>query len=175
MVSTLEASLGSNGARIRRKVSNSTPRKNLWLLISSADTRPSRFSELQTRLVHTKLDCQLKREQSGVFIPSNEIFGFRSKLNILREVEIRTPGDNLSICVMGIFGTERRPSDLTFEHDRTETPPIAIIGITMSTENFWSNIIGCTNSRVSHDSSRLSPVIDNASVANCEVDLVKID
>jgi len=49
-VSTLDVSLGSNGARILLSVSNGTPRKKGWFLISSADTRPRRFSELQIRL-----------------------------------------------------------------------------------------------------------------------------
>lgn len=49
-MSTLDVSLGSNGARILLSVSNGTPRKKGWFLISSADTRPRRFSELQIRL-----------------------------------------------------------------------------------------------------------------------------
>jgi hypothetical protein len=46
----LDVRRGSNGARIRRRLSNSTPRKKEWLLISCAPPRPSRFSELQIRL-----------------------------------------------------------------------------------------------------------------------------
>lgn len=50
VVSMAEVRRGSNGARILRKLSNSTPRKKEWLLISWAPPRPRRFSELQIRL-----------------------------------------------------------------------------------------------------------------------------
>ena len=44
----------------------------------------------------------------------------------------------------------------------------------MATEDLGSNIIGGANSRICHDSSRLSPVIDCATIADSEVDLVEI-
>ncbi len=50
VVSMLDVRRGSKGARMRRKLSNSTPRKKEWLLISWAPPRPRRFSVLQIRL-----------------------------------------------------------------------------------------------------------------------------
>ena len=42
----------------------------------------------------------------------------------------------------------------------------------MTSENFGSNIIWCTDSRVGHQTSRASPVIDLGTVANRQVNLV---
>lgn len=61
VVSMADVNRGSNGARIRRRLSNSTPRKNEWFLISCAPPRPSRASVLQMRLaVGTKLALLIK-------------------------------------------------------------------------------------------------------------------
>ena len=142
-MSTLDASLGSKGARIRRNPSKSTPRKNLCALISSAPPRPRRFSVLQTRLgkqLALCADILLYR-----FIPSNQIFSFRAQLNIFWEVKGLAPVNNLAVRIMSIFSTERWPSNLAFEHDRTQAPPIAILTIAMAAEDFWSNIIRSTN------------------------------
>jgi hypothetical protein len=45
----------------------------------------------------------------------------------------------------------------------------------MTTEDFRSNVVRSTNGGISHDSTRLSPIIDDASIAYSEVDLVKVD
>ena len=50
VVSTLDVRRGSKGARMRRRLSKSTPRKKAWALISWAPPRPIRFSLLQIRL-----------------------------------------------------------------------------------------------------------------------------
>jgi hypothetical protein len=86
-----------------------------------------------------------------------------------------TPVDDLSIRIMSILSTERRPADLTFKHDGTQAPPIAVLSLTMTAEDFGGNVVRSANSRVGHKSTRLSPVIDNTSVTNSEIDLIKID
>jgi hypothetical protein len=45
----------------------------------------------------------------------------------------------------------------------------------VSTENFGSDIIRCADSRVRHDTSRSTPVVNDSSVANRQVDLVEIN
>lgn len=107
-------------------------------------------------------------------IPPNQIFSFRPQLNVFREVKRLPPIDDLSVGIMGILGTERGPTDLTFKHDCTKRPPVTILSIAMATENLRSDVIWSTNSGVRHNSSRLSPVIDDPSITNSEIDLVEI-
>ena len=85
------------------------------------------------------------------------------------------PVDDLTVGVVSILSTERGPSNLALEHDRTQAPPITILTVTMTTEDFRSNVVRSTNGGISHDSTRLSPIIDDASIAYSEVDLVKVD
>jgi hypothetical protein len=108
-------------------------------------------------------------------LPSNEVLGLRSKLNVLRKVKSLAPVDNLAICVMCFLGAERRPTNLTFEHDRAQTPPITVERITIAAEDLGSYVVRCANGRVRHDTTRLSPVIDRTTIADRQVDLVKVD
>jgi hypothetical protein len=85
------------------------------------------------------------------------------------------PVDDLTVGVVSILSTERRPSNLALEHDCTQAPPITILTVTMTTKDFRSNVVRSTNRGISHDSTRLSPIIDDASIAYSEVDLVQID
>lgn len=64
---------------------------------------------------------------------------------------------------------------MTFEHNRTETPPVTIVRVAVTAENFRSNVVGSTNSGISHESSGLSPIIDDTTIANSKVDLIKVD
>ena len=75
---------------------------------------------------------------------------------------------------MGIFSTERGPSNLTLKHNRAKTPPVTVMRVAMTAEDLRGNVVWSTNSRISHESSGLSPVIDNATVADSEVDLVEV-
>lgn len=113
--------------------------------------------------------------EKGTYIPSNEILCFWAKLNILREVEGLSPVDNLSVGIMGIFGTERRPADLTFKHDRTQTPPVTVCRVTSTGENFRRNVVRSTNCGIGHNTTRFSPIVDNASIADSQVNLVEAD
>jgi hypothetical protein len=45
----------------------------------------------------------------------------------------------------------------------------------MTSEDLWSNVVGSSNSGVSHNSTRLSPIVDSTSVADGKVDLVEVD
>jgi hypothetical protein len=76
---------------------------------------------------------------------------------------------------MGIFSTEGGPADLTLKHDRAKTPPVTVMRVAVTTENLGGDVIGSTNSRVGHKPSGFSPVIDDTTVADSEVDLVKIN
>jgi hypothetical protein len=75
---------------------------------------------------------------------------------------------------MSIFSAEWRPSNLTFKHDRTQTPPITVLAVAMTTEDFRGNIIGSTDSGIRHDSPRLSPVINDTPVTYSKVDLIEV-
>ena len=45
----------------------------------------------------------------------------------------------------------------------------------MSTKNFRGNIIRCTDSGVCHNTSRSTPVVNDSSVADRQVDLVQVN
>jgi hypothetical protein len=45
----------------------------------------------------------------------------------------------------------------------------------MTTKDFRGNVVRSTNGGISHDSTRLSPIIDDTSIAYSEVDLVQVD
>lgn len=45
----------------------------------------------------------------------------------------------------------------------------------MSTENFGGNIIRCTDSGVCHNTPRSTPVVNDSSVADRQIDLVEIN
>lgn len=107
-------------------------------------------------------------------IPSDQVFRLGTQLDVLREIERLPPVDNLAVCIMCILSTEGGPSNLTFEHDRTQTPPITVLSIAMTTEDFWGYVIRSTDSRIGHDSPGFSPVIDDTSIADCQVDLVQV-
>lgn len=83
-------------------------------------------------------------------IPSDKMLGFGAELNIIGKVESVAPIYNLPIRIVWIIGAERRPSDQTLEHDRSQTPPIAIESIPVSTKDFGGNIIWRTDGRVGH-------------------------
>lgn len=63
------------------------------------------------------------------------------------------------------------------EHDSTDGPPIACERVSLSAEDFRSDVVRGTNSRVGENSTiRFSPCLGNApTIANGEIDLVKIN
>lgn len=108
-------------------------------------------------------------------LPSDEVLRLGSKLDIVGEVKGCAPVDNLSVGVRCLFGAERWPSDLAFKHNGSQTPPVTVVRVTMPTENFRSNIIGCTDGGVCHNTSRSTPVVNDSSVADRQIDLVEIN
>lgn len=113
--------------------------------------------------------------EKGTEIPSDQILCLWAKLNILGEVEGLAPVDDLSVCIMGIFGTERWPPNLTFKHDRAQTPPVTVCRVSSTSEDFRRNVVGSTNCRIGHNTTRLSPIVDNTPIAYSQVDLVEVD
>lgn len=74
---------------------------------------------------------------------------------------------------MRIVCAEWRPSDHTLIHDRAQTPPVATEGVALPTKDLGRDVIGCADSRVCHDSPRFPPVVDLASIADRQIDLVE--
>lgn len=99
-------------------------------------------------------------------LPSNQILRLGAQLDVLGKVERLSPVHDLPVGIVCVLSTERWPSNLTFKHDRTQTPPIAVLGVSMTAENFRRNVIRGTNRRVSHHSPRLSPIVDDTSVTD---------
>ena len=84
---------------------------------------------------------------------ANEITGSISQRNVLRKVERLAPIDDLTICVVRIFGTERGPADQTLEHDGSNRPPVTAECVAFAGEDLGRNVIGRSNGRVGHDST----------------------
>lgn len=83
------------------------------------------------------------------------------------------PVHNLAVSIMAVLGAEGGPSDKTLKHDSSKRPPIAIVCVTVAGEDFRSDIVRGTDSRVCHQPAGASPVIDLRSVADSQVNLVK--
>lgn len=106
-------------------------------------------------------------------LPPDEMLRVTAEYYVLREVQCVLPIDDLTIRIMRVLRTERRPTDKAFEHDRSDGPPVATEGIALTTEDLRCNVVGRPYGRVGHDTARFAPSIDLATVADGEVDLVK--
>lgn len=93
---------------------------------------------------------------------------------IFREIQRLPPIDNLSVGVMGILSTERRPADQTFKHDSSNRPPVTAEGVALASEDLRGDVVGCANGRIGDATARLTPCID-LSTAHSEIDLIERD
>lgn len=98
-----------------------------------------------------------------------------TQCNIIREVQRLSPVDNFPISVMTVLSAERRPTDEALEHDGSQRPPIAIKRVALAGEDFGGDVVRGSDSRVSHDPTGFSPVVDLRPVAHSEVDLINGD
>src|SRR5688572_17201712 len=141
VVSMLEVRRGSNGARMRRRLSKSTPRKKAWFLISWAPSLPRRFSVLHTMLLINvsviPLLCLVVGNEIGLEsdIPPDQVLGLDTQSDIIGEVQSLSPVHDLTVRVVAVLGAERRPANKALEHNRSEGPPIAVERVTMASEN----------------------------------------
>lgn len=106
---------------------------------------------------------------------ADEIFCLRRQYDLLREVQLCLPVDNLPVRLVSVLRAEGRPSNKTFKHDSSERPPIAFLAITVVEEDFRRDIIRCTDSRVSHEPPGLTPCINLVPVGDGQVDSVDHD
>ncbi len=81
------------------------------------------------------------------------------------------PIHNLSIGVMGIFGTEGRPADQALKHDGSNRPPVTAEGIALTSEDLGGDIVRRTNGGVGDATTRLAPCVD-LSAAHGEIYLI---
>lgn len=95
-----------------------------------------------------------------------------SQNDVVGEVQRLSPVDNLPIGIMTAFSAEGGPSHKTLEHDGSQGPPIAVERVTMAGEDLRGDVVGSTDRRVGHDSTRFAPVIDLRSVRDRQVDLI---
>lgn len=93
-------------------------------------------------------------------IPSNEMLGFTRQSKFLREVKTLPPVHNLTVGIGSVFSAEWRPSNETLEHNGTDRPPIAQVGVPLTIEDFGSNVVWCSDGRVCHGTARLPPGVD---------------
>jgi hypothetical protein len=62
-------------------------------------------------------------------------------MNIIREEQVLLPSHDLPVRVMCVLGTEWGVSDETFEHDRSQGPPIARLVVTLLLEDLGGDVI----------------------------------
>lgn len=110
-----------------------------------------------------------------VEVPSDQILSLGTQLDVIREVESLAPVNNLPVSIMGILSTERGPADLAFKHNSTQAPPVTVLSVAVATEDLRRDVVGRANRGVGHKPTRLTPVVNDTSVANCEIDLIKVD
>lgn len=67
---------------------------------------------------------------------------------------------------MGFFGTERWPSDKTFEHNGAHRPPIAAKVVSKAAKDLGRDVVWSAHGRVGQLSTGLSPRIDLRAVAD---------
>jgi hypothetical protein len=94
--------------------------------------------------------CQLRvmARQHTRNSPPNEVFCLGTQLLVWWEMQVSWPVNNLTVCVVWLFGAERRPADKALEHDGAHGPPIAAEVVSLSTEDLWRYVVGSTHSRV---------------------------
>lgn len=97
-------------------------------------------------------------------IPSNEMLGFTRKSKFFREVKTLPPVHNLTVGIGSVLSAEWWPSNETLEHNGTNRPPIAQVGVPLAVEDFGSNVIWCSDGRVRHGTARLPPGVDLSTV-----------
>lgn len=100
----------------------------------------------------------------------NEILGFRAQQDLLREIQLGLPVHDLPVGLVGILGTERRPSNEALEHDCTQTPPVAFLTVTRMEEYLRCNIIRGTHCGVRHQAAGSPPGVNLVTVRYGEVD-----
>lgn len=108
-------------------------------------------------------------------IPANEVLGLGSELVIWREVQVTTPLDNLSVRVVRFLGAEWWPADETFEHDSTNTPPIAALVIASATKDLRCNVVWSTDSREGKLTTGFTPSVNLLTIRHGQLDLVDAD
>ena len=101
------------------------------------------------------------------------MFGTAAELDIIRKIEGLAPVDDFFISLPAVFGAERGPSNQAFEHDGTQAPPVTAEGVALPNEDFRRDVIGCTDRRVSHNTTRFAPHVDLRAVADGKINLVE--
>lgn len=81
------------------------------------------------------------------------MFRTTAELDIIWEVQVAFPADDLLIRLPAVFSTERGPSNQAFEHNSTEAPPIAAEGVAVALKDFRRDVIWRTDRRVSHNTA----------------------
>lgn len=109
-------------------------------------------------------------KRGGFCLPSDESLRFTRQSKFLWEAEAFSPVHNLTVGVGGVFSAEWRPSHETLEHDGSNRPPIAQIGIPLTVEDFRCNVVRRSDCRVRHGTARFPPGVDLATVGYRQVD-----
>ena len=66
------------------------------------------------------------------------------------------PVDDLLVRLVGVLRAERWIAHQTFEHDRTEGPPVALIRVALHQKDFRGDVVGCPNSRIGLERAKSS-------------------
>ena len=76
---------------------------------------------------------------------------------------------------MRIIRAEWRPPNDGLVHDGTQRPPVTAEAVPATAKNLRSDVVGSADGGVGHRSARLAPVVDLATIAHGQIDLVQVD
>ena len=127
-------------------------------------------------------------------LPADEMFGGLTEDAIFGELERELPVDDFAVAGLavrvesvgevsekggyedirkfeglrrvGMVGAEGRPADKTFEHDGAKGPPVAAVRVTLTAEDFRSNVVWGSDGGVGESTTGLTPVVHLAAIAD---------
>ena len=105
----------------------------------------------------------------------DQILRLRTQLDLVGEVQLGLPVENLAVRLVRVFGAEGWPAHQALKHDGPQAPPIAFLAVPGMQKDLGGNVVGRADGRVGHQPPRLSPRVDLVAVGHSEVDGIHHD
>lgn len=89
-----------------------------------------------------------RQRKGGRNALANEVLALATEPDVLGEVELVLPVDDLAVRVVGVLTAEGGVPDEAFEHDGPEGPPVALLPVTLLEEDLGRDVVGGSDGRV---------------------------
>lgn len=83
--------------------------------------------------------------------PPDQVLSFATEVDVVWEVQVAMPVQDLLVRLMCRFRTEWWITDKALEHDCTKRPPIALVAVPLLHEDFRRNVVWRTDRGVGLD------------------------